>query len=311
MKLHSVFSGFPGPTEIDMVCKNCGKEIGAKVYYKEETDENDENKIINIKVYETISSNSNYYRIFKDNEQIKKLKRNRDNPGKFEKLKYMILEEFKRDYIKPLYIKERGLNKIDINNFKKQNKIIRNLSQISYRLLNYILYCHLFFAKLSTQCDRFDYYLPEGLTWPTTIKEYFNKLRLELEKIGIKHIKIFVNCIFQELFEKLHEKECINKYEDLIEFEDELEKLIQKNCDKAKKEINKYKEFEKNIIKNEKSAIALKKELYDKTKYDKLEFPFYEYFYFTDYLNEDYINNIIKDKDENDYPVLFKYLEHK
>ena len=90
-----------------------------------------------------------------------------------------------------------------------------------------------------------------------------------------------------------------------------MEKLIQKNCDKAKKEINKYKEFEKNIIKNEKSAIALIKELYDKTKYDKLEFPFYEYFYFKDYLNEDYINNIIKDKDENDYPVLFKYLEHK
>ena len=58
----------------------------------------------------------------------------------------MTLEEFKKKYILPLYNKENGLNAIDKDNFKKDNKIIRNLSKLSYRLLNYILYCHLFFA---------------------------------------------------------------------------------------------------------------------------------------------------------------------
>ena len=71
-------------------------------------------------------------------------------------MNYITIEKFKEKYIRPLYNKEKGLNKIDIINFKKENKIIRNLSQISYRLLNYILYCHLFFAKLLTQSERFD-----------------------------------------------------------------------------------------------------------------------------------------------------------
>ena len=40
-----------------------------------------------------------------------------------------------------LYEKEKGLpTDIDVNYYLKDNKIIRNLSQISYRLLNYILY---------------------------------------------------------------------------------------------------------------------------------------------------------------------------
>ena len=116
----------------------------------------------------------------------------------------MTLEEFKEKYISPLFSKETGLNKIDINNFKKENKKIRNLSQISYRLLNYILYCHLFFAKLFTQSERFDNYLPDGMNWITIIKEWLNKLKVELEKIGIKHLEIFMNCIFKDLFEKLH-----------------------------------------------------------------------------------------------------------
>ena len=77
----------------------------------------------------------------------------------------MTKEEFKTKYIKPLYNKEKGLNKIDKNNFKKDNKKIRNLSQLSYRLLNYILYSHLFFAKLVTQSDQFNDYLPKGMTW--------------------------------------------------------------------------------------------------------------------------------------------------
>ena len=151
----------------------------------------------------------------------------------------MTLEQFKEQYMRPLYSKETGLNKIDINNFKKENKIIRNLSQISYRLLNYILYCHLFFAKLFTQSERFDNYLPDGMNWITIIKEWLNKLKVELEKIGIKHLEIFMNCIFKDLFEKLHEQPCINNFEDLVKFEDELEKLIQEKCKKVEEEINK------------------------------------------------------------------------
>ena len=307
---HSITAGFPGFSEVNMRCINCGNDIGAEEFYREEKDENNENKIINIKDYR-VAKNDNYFRIFKDKEQIKELKKINYYYKKLESLKYMTLEEFKENYIRPLYNKEKGLNKIDIINFKNENKIIRNLSQISYRLLNYILYCHLFFAKLFTQSGRFDNYLPQGLSWISVIKECFNKLKLELENKGIKNIEIFMNCIFNDLFDKLHNQKCINKYDDLIKFEDELEELIKQKCKIAKEEINKYKELEKECIKDEKSAIALVKEIYDKNKYKKIEYPFYQYFYYSDYLDEDYIENILKYMDENTYPVLAKYLKNK
>ena len=50
---------------------------------------------------------------------------------------------------KTIYGRKRNI-KIDEDFLKKDNKQIRNLSQVSYRLLNFILYSHLFFAKLYT-----------------------------------------------------------------------------------------------------------------------------------------------------------------
>jgi len=147
------------------------------------------------------------------------------------------------------------------------------------------------------------------MTWVSMIKECFNKLKLSLKNKGIKHLEIFMNCIFKDLFSKLHNKKCINKFENLIEFENELEELIQKKCDESKIEIEKYKEKEKEIIGDVKSAIALIKEIYGKNKYDSKEFPFYEYFYYTDYLNAVYIKKKYKEKDENDYPVIIEYLK--
>ena len=124
------------------------------------------------------------------------------------------------------------------------------------------------------------------------IKECFILLKKELEIKGIKEIEIFMNCIFKDLFNMLHEQKCINDYETLIEFENKLEKLIQGKFDEVKKEIEKHKEFERNRIKDEKQAIALLKEIYTKDKDDKKEYPYYEHFYYTDYIDEYYIENI-------------------
>ena len=309
---HSVKGGFPGPLEVDMKCPKCEKKIGAKIIYKNEIDENDKNKIKIITAYEMIKTD-NYFRIFKDEEQIGKLKLNNDIYKNFENLKYMTLENFKKDYIEKLYNKEKGLNVINIDNFKKENKIIRNLSPISYRLLNYILYCHIFVAKLSTPKGRFDKYLPKGMTtWFGLIKECFNNLIVELSNKGINNIEIFMNCVFKDLFEELHNQECITKFEDLIKFEDKLNKLIQEKCEETIKEINNYKALEKKKYENKNSPVALLKELYDnKDKDIRSEYPYYEFFYYTDYLDEKYIRNILNSRDENKYPLLSKYLNRK
>ena len=303
---HSVTSGFPGYSEVKIKCPNCGKDIGAKEMYEEEKDEKD-NKVKLNKVYETIYRDD-YVRIFKDKDEIDKIKKNMAKYYKLQKMNYITIEEFKTKYIKPLYNRERGLNQIDKSIFKKENKTIRNLSQLSYRLLNYILYSHLFFAKLFTGSEQFDNYLPKGLSWFNTIKECFNLLQKELEKKGIKQVEIFLNFVFKDLFNKLHNKECIKNYEDLIKFENELEKLIQDKFSKVKEKIDKYKELERKYISDKTSGIALLKEIYNKDNYDPKKYPYYEHFYYTDYLDEEYIDNIIE---FNEYPILSKYLEHK
>ena len=306
---HSVPSGFPSYSEVNNKCQNCQKPIGSTVKYLEEKDEK-KNNVRLYKIYETIKR-ENYIRIFKDKDEIDMLSRNKDKYYKLRDLNYMTLEEFKTKYIKSLYNKEKGLNKIDKNNFKKDNKKIRNLSQLSYRLLNYILYSHLFFAKLVTQSDQFNDYLPKGMEWFETIKECFILLNNELEKKGIKKIDIFMNFIFNDLFKILHNKKCITNYEELIKFENELEKLIQDKFNQTKIKIDKLKELEMKSIKDHNSGIALLKEIYSKDMYKKIDYPYYEYFYYADYLDEEYIENILEHKDKNDYPILNKYLEYK
>ena len=306
---HSVPSGFPGYHEINLKCPKCGKDIGAKEIYYEEKDEKDD-KVKLYKIYETINR-ENYIRIFLYNDEIDTLNLDRDKYDKIKVLNHMIKEDFKERYIIPLYNKEKGLHKINKNNYKKENRKIRNLSQISYRLLCYILYSHLFFAKLYTNSDDLNNYLPEGMTWFNTIKECFQLLKKELEKNDITQVEIFMNFVFKDLFKKLHGKECINNYEDLITFENELDKIILEKLNKVKEEINKYKESEKKILTDPTSWIALLKEIYDKNSYDFIKYPYYEHFYYTAYLDEEYIDNKLEIMDKNEYPILSKYMEKK
>ena len=311
---HSIPSGFPGISEKNLKCFFCKREIGAKEVYldkKVENNDKDNKKDILIKTLEPINRDK-YYRIFNDQDDIDELNNKKDTRNMLQKINHMTKKDFIENYIINLYNKEKGLNKIDENKFKNDNKIIRNLSQISYRLLNYILYCHLFFARLYTNLDdKFDIYLPKGMNWFNTINECYILLKKELEKEGIKRIDIFMNIVFKELFNKLHDQECIDKYTKLIEFEKELERIIQEKVNKAKDIIENFNEIEKENFKDKTSAIALLKEIYNKDDYNKNEFPYYEHFYYTDYPDENYISDLLEHKDKDEYPLLIKYLEYK
>ena len=168
-----------------------------------------------------------YYRIFKNDEEFISLKNNKEKREELNKINYMTIRDFEEKYIIPLFKKEKGLPLINKNYFLKDDKIIRNLSQISFRLLNYILYSYLFFAKLFTKSNVFDKYKPNDMSWIETLNKSLIILKIELSKKGIDSIEIFMNYIFKDLFTKLKEKKCIDSYEDFIHFEKDLENLIQ------------------------------------------------------------------------------------
>ena len=296
---HSIPSGFPGLLESNIKCPYCFKEIGAI------------STLNPFKKRCSIIKRDKYFRIFKDQEEIDDLKKYKDKREKLEEINYITLEEFKENYIQKLYKNDKGLPTIEQDYFKKDNKNIRNLSQVSYRFLNYILYSHLFFARLFTNLAKFDYYLPKGMNWVETLNECWILLKNELSKEGINSIEIFMNFVFKDLFEKLHEQDYIEKYEDLIDFEDKLEICIKKNIILTKEEIEKYKKLINENSNNKNSSISLLEEQYDNSNYPKDEFPYYEYFYYTKYLDEKNISEILSHMDKKKYPILNKYLEYK
>ena len=289
---HSVPSGFPGKKELNMSCPKCNNKIGCCNLLSGEI--------------KTVKRN-NYFRIFKDENEIQDIKKIEINRHKLMEINYMTLKDFKEKYIYNLIKEERGVFISTKESFKNGNKIIRNLSQISYRLLNYILYTHLFFAKLITNQNKFNKYLPEGLSWIETLDECWNILQNELLKINIFSIEEFMNYIFVDLFPILNKEKAIDKFDDLIRFEDKLEKQIQEIIKKYEK-ISFYKKDNNEDDKN--SCCNLLKEKYESEYYQNEDFPFYRYFYYTDYLNEKYIIEKLEYMDKSKYPVLKMYLDY-
>ena len=297
---HSLSSGFPGRADSNKYCPYCKKEIGGKFI---ETGLEKNIEPVN---------RENYFRIFRDNEEIEALKNNNSEAREgLGKIKTLTLDVFVDKYIKNLYNKEKGLPSINKNYFKKDNKIVRKLSQVSYRLLNYILYSHLFFARIITKTNRFDNFLPEKMKWGETLNECWILLKNELLKKKIKSIDIFMNLIFKDLFYKLHDKECIDDFKDLIDFEKDLEQIIEEKIELMKEEIEKYNQIIKKRTQDKDSSFYLLKDTNVNQNYSKDEYPFYKYFYYCDYLDEKYISELLSHMDENRYPILKKYLEYQ
>ncbi len=103
-------------------------------------------------------------RILKDEEEINQISGDEQKYKKLQQINSMTLQDFKTKYFDKLFKLEKGLNRIEEHYFKKKDKLVRNMSQVLYRLLNYILYSHLFFARLYTGITtNFNKYLPKNL----------------------------------------------------------------------------------------------------------------------------------------------------
>ena len=243
----------------------------------------------------------NYFRIFKNETEMKDKKKSIITES-------MTLDSFQKKYIEKYFIKEKGITSVNENHFKKNNKVVRNLSQISYRLLNFILYSHLFFARLYTDNTKFDKFLPSNMNWMDVLSECWEHLKKELNKKNITVIELFMNYIFFDLFDALNAKINNQNFNEFMKFEEDLDKLILKKV-KEFKEKSKSLDKLKNPDKNDKnSSIYLLEEEYDYSEYP--DYPFYKYFYFSDYINEEYLIKQMKHIEKDKYPVLHKYLNH-
>ena len=279
-----------------MRCEGCGHKIGY-----------DDWTFYSSSKYILMASRNNYYRICKDQDQIKSV-----NPNNKEG-NIWTLKDYFDNIIKPKLRNEpKGIIKGENttkDNFKSDIKLIRNLSQISYRLLSFILYSNLFFAKILNDEDNDDYdcYLINNMnSFLDLIKENWNILSNQINKRYNYNIQKFLNLVFKDISEKLFNIENINQYEDLQKIEEEIQIIIISK-------INSYNNYDYKLLndKYRNSDICSQQSLFNENNlpnlYNEEKYIFYRYLFFTNYPSEIQI----KEKGrltKEEFPVIYEYL---
>ena len=187
----------------------------------------------------------NYYRIFKDNYQKNAAKEEYNDS--YKNVPNMLFEEYKKDRIDPILEANKfGIIKVDKINFKNINIKIRNLSNIGYRILNFILYSYLFYANSLgfISNENIKNYTCDEMTCFDMLEIDWNILKDELRQKGILNMHIFMDIIFDNFYKKVMYCKKLQTLEERNKFEDECEKLLN---DSFQKYFDYLKLYNKNI----------------------------------------------------------------
>ena len=199
-----------GFTNAESKCARCNLPIGGK--------------------FHVMIKRKGHLRIFKNQEEkhIEMTKYwTKDND---EKTPNMLLADYKAKIIDPIIEKNKfGISKIKQNMFEDVKQNVRNLSIVGYRLLNFILYSHLFYSNCLgfIKNENMKKYICDGMTCLKMIVNDWKLLRDALQSKGIQIIQIFMNMIFTNLSQKLKNCKEIKTTKEREEFEADIEKLLE------------------------------------------------------------------------------------
>ena len=195
-------------------CYNCGKNIDPSSTIK-------------------IPYLPNYYRIFKDNNQRNLILR--DTQDIYKNVPNMLFEEYKRVKIDPiLEANKYGIIKANKIDFKNINQQVRNLSNIGYRILNFILYSYLFYANCLgfISDENIQKYVCDEMTCFDMLEIDWNFIKDELRKKGIFNIQIFMDIIFDNFYQKVISCKNLITLKERDKFEEECDKLLEDSFQK-------------------------------------------------------------------------------
>jgi len=190
---------------------------------------------------------------------------------------------------------------------------VRNLSQIGYRLLNFIAYSHLFYANCLEfiKNEEVKNYLCDGMTCIQMLVKDWNFLKNALQSKGVQIIQIFMNLIFDKFSEKLKNCKELKSIEERDKFEEEIEKLLEESYKEYENYSKIYEENNEKLLKLDKNSMkSLVSEINDANSYNEKEYPFYKYFLMTTYpTKEEFIEELKKIENyEKKYPLLANYI---
>ena len=248
-------------------CQNCGLIIGGIGHYLEERED--------------------HFRLY-----LNKDKFNENEYAKEEvisnKIPYMFFDEYKKKYIDKYLNKEPkgiNINKGDISFFIERKQNVRTLSELSFRVLNFILYSHLFAANIigNISDQIINKYTYENFSCFRSIIKNWEIINDILREKNINNTKEFINIIFFDICQILKECPILDTLEKRRIFEEKINSYIEElvnNKQKLNEQINGYKKINDTIKNTDPSSIEeiiLEtfppiKEYYPESKYPQLKY---------------------------------------
>ena len=155
----------------------------------------------------------------------------------------MLLADYKKIKIVPILENSKfGINQISKIRFLLNNMIVRKLSQVGYRLLNFIIYSHLFFANCLgiIPDEKMNDYVCGGMSCIEMLETDWNLLKDALQSKGVQIIQIFINMIFNKISEKIKNCKELKTNEEREKFEEEIEKILEESYKKYEEYSKKY-----------------------------------------------------------------------
>ena len=116
----------------------------------------------------------------------------------------MLLRDFKRKMIDPELNKPyKGIGKISKEIINKSGNNIRNIKELSFRIMNFIIYSHLLVSnilEILNDIDISNYFSEETSCFDIMVSNW-NKMKELLIQMGINNINIFMNIIFEKIIQ--------------------------------------------------------------------------------------------------------------
>ena len=254
-------------------CQNCGLIIGGIGHYLEEREDH-------FRLY--LNKDKFNENVFAREEVISN------------KIPYMFFDEYKKKYIDKYLEKEpKGINKEDISFFiERKNFNIRKMSELTFRIMNFILYSHLLCANVIGNLSDdilFNNYTHGNYNCFQCIEKDWEIINDILKEKGINNIRAFLNIIFDDIIVILKKAENMDSIDKRKIVEENVNKYINdltNDKNKLKVKLDEYKKYNEKIKNSEPNYIdEIIAENYPPIEdyYPKNKYPFLNYFMKSEY----------------------------